>query len=159
MLEFNWKLNQSVYRNLLKIKGISSTTANKLCGFIGISINTLYSDLLPHKLDQLNLLLSFYKKRNYPFNLNSITDLDPHYSVNHKLSSSHKKAPLSPLASPIELALDEYTKSNIVESIKLNTYKGRRFKYGYPVHGQRTRCNARTARKLNRLSRINVSNY
>lgn len=151
MLEFNWKLNQSVYRNLLKIKGISSTTAKKICGFIGISHNTLYSDVLPHKLDQLNLLLSFYKKRNYPFTLQSITDLDPQSSAKENRTLYNNKLQLSPLASPIELALDEYNKSNIVQSIKLNTYKGRRYKYGYPVKGQRTRCNGRTARKLNRI--------
>ena len=55
------------------------------------------------------------------------------------------------LHTPILSNLEEYRKENIKMLINLNTYRGRRFKQGYPVKGQRTRSNAKTARKLNRV--------
>jgi len=39
-------------------------------------------------------------------------------------------------------------KDNIQRLIKLNTFRGIRHKFGYPVRGQRTRSNAKTSKKL-----------
>jgi small subunit ribosomal protein S13 len=39
---------------------------------------------------------------------------------------------------------------NLYRHISLNTNKGRRLKLGLPVHGQRTRSNAKSARKVNK---------
>jgi hypothetical protein len=60
-------LNKSVLRNLLLIKGISKTLALKTCALLGISPNTPYSSLSPHKIDQLNLKLSLFRKNLTPF--------------------------------------------------------------------------------------------
>lgn len=40
---------------------------------------------------------------------------------------------------------------NIQHLININSYKGKRHLKGLPVHGQRTRTNSRTTRKLNSL--------
>jgi small subunit ribosomal protein S13 len=52
---------------------------------------------------------------------------------------------------PIITSLEEYKKEKIKILINLNTWRGRRYKQGYPVRGQRTRSNAKTARRLNRM--------
>lgn len=41
--------------------------------------------------------------------------------------------------------------ANINRLVKVGSYRGSRHKHGYPVRGQRTRSNAKTAKLLNRL--------
>jgi ribosomal protein S13 len=177
-----------VFRNLLEIKGISTTLALKICALLGISSNTIYSKLSPHKVDQLNLLLSLYRKKTSPFLVTS--NVVSHSNVPLNQKEQQKKdylmlpgiksangitkvgqfgghpeslTGLSPagkgvaqmgekiLHSPILSSLDEFKKENIKILINLNALRGRRFKQGYPVRGQRTRSNAKTARRLNRM--------
>lgn len=191
MFEFNWKKNKTVYLNLLGIKGISHTTAKKLCALLGISHNTLYTQLANHKLDLLNLLLNLYNKKTNVLTINSLVDLIefsspknvnfsllpsvisllPHQkgSNSHLIGKEEKKGGILLLDhkiipsekqwvekgnmnhNPIQNSLDTLKKENIISLIQLNTYRGRRFKFGYPVKGQRTRSNAKTAHKLNRI--------
>ncbi|RHZ81038.1 hypothetical protein Glove_126g29 [Diversispora epigaea] len=49
----------------------------------------------------------------------------------------------------IESDLKREVKNNILHHRAIGTYKGKRHAMGYPVRGQKTRTNARTARKLN----------
>jgi ribosomal protein S13 len=51
----------------------------------------------------------------------------------------------------IEDQLKDYIKNNIHNLIKINAYRGRRLKHGYPARGQRTRTNAHTAKRLNKF--------
>lgn len=44
-------------------------------------------------------------------------------------------------------------RSNIALKRAIGSYQGMRHAMGLPVHGQRTRTNAKTARKLNRVER------
>lgn len=214
-----------MFRNLLQIKGISTATATKMCFLLGVSSNTIYSKLSTHKIDQLNLLLSIYKKKTSPFYFNAlihdvnslfalsrgpntpVTPKDPAYprppvtggcssrrgaggnfpygeigvfsaigrkvgetplggaphlveehlgNRGEKVLGAENMSPRVPkgqriLHSPILTSLDDFKKENLKILITLNTYRGRRFKYGYPVKGQRTRSNGRTARRLNRI--------
>lgn len=142
-------------------------TAVKLCYFLGISINTKFIDLAPHKLDLLNTLLSFYNKLVLrPFLFNHITDLAARglFNENKKDSSSGIDSNLPRLFSlknhlsllyhtPILSNLNNFNNSNLLLLINLNTYRGRRYKLNYPVRGQRTRSNANTAYKLNRIKK------
>ncbi|ODO09356.1 hypothetical protein I350_02956 [Cryptococcus amylolentus CBS 6273] len=41
----------------------------------------------------------------------------------------------------------------------VGTYRGRRHAAGYPVHGQRTQTNAKTAKKHNRVERRNMGTF
>lgn len=195
MFEFDWKLNKSVFRNLLRIRGISHTTAIKLCALLGISKKIKYSELSSHKLDQLQLLLSYYSKKSKVFSLNSLSDLNGSQRIAPSFGGQEPSV-ISPILAttgeqskitetikpslgkwshvwvdtnqrwlgqpsvmlsqnmqhnPIMNSLDVLKRENILSLINLNTYRGRRFKFGYPVKGQRTRTNANTARKLNRI--------
>ena len=169
-----------MFRNLLEIKGISTTLALKICALLGISGNTIYSKLSPHKVDQLNLLLSLYRKKTSPFLVTSNVVSHSNLPLNQKeqlnkdylmlgggrLLETHTtpdstneitnlvsfgKIGEKILHSPILSSLDEFKKENIKILINLNALRGRRFKQGYPVRGQRTRSNAKTARRLNRM--------
>jgi small subunit ribosomal protein S13 len=173
-----------VFRNLLEIKGISTTLALKICALLGISGHTIYSKLSPHKVDQLNLLLSLYRKKTSPFLVTSNVVSQPNLpegSLAHRACSAPGGGGVTPpkadylmfaeqhldcgathmdiqnklgekiLHSPILSNLDEFKKENIKILINLNALRGRRFKQGYPVRGQRTRSNAKTARRLNRM--------
>jgi small subunit ribosomal protein S13 len=159
-----------VFRNLLEIKGISTTLALKICALLGISGNTIYSKLSPHKVDQLNLLLSLYRKKTSPFLVTSNVVSHSNVPLNQKEKQKKDYLMLPAneitnleqlggmaqmgekiLHSPILSSLDEFKKENIKILINLNALRGRRFKQGYPVRGQRTRSNAKTARRLNRM--------
>ncbi len=132
MFEIEWKIKESVYRNLLQIKGVSHTLASKICAILGISTKTIYSSLAPHKVDKLNIWISIFRKKNAPFKL----EIGDKSTINFN---------------PIIENLEEFKKDNIKMLISLNALRGRRFKQGYPVRGQRTRSNARTAKRLNRM--------
>ncbi|CAG8778915.1 4396_t:CDS:2, partial [Racocetra fulgida] len=49
----------------------------------------------------------------------------------------------------IETDLKREVINNIMHHRSIGTYKGKRHVMGYPVRGQRTKTNARTARRLN----------
>lgn len=55
--------------------------------------------------------------------------------------------------SEIELGLISKIQDNITKFIDINSYYGSRHKLGFPVRGQRTRSNAKTAHKLNKKLR------
>ncbi|KAJ3105590.1 hypothetical protein HDU97_007932 [Phlyctochytrium planicorne] len=49
----------------------------------------------------------------------------------------------------IETELRREVSNNIANLVQIGCYRGLRHKAGLPVHGQRTRTNAQTAKKLN----------
>lgn len=49
----------------------------------------------------------------------------------------------------IESDLRREVRNNILHHRAIGSYKGKRHAMGYPVRGQKTRTNARTARRLN----------
>lgn len=51
---------------------------------------------------------------------------------------------------PIQFRLKKFEHHHITNLIKAKSYKGMRHELSYPVRGQRTRTNAKTARRLNR---------
>lgn len=53
----------------------------------------------------------------------------------------------------IEAELKREYRANIMHHKHIGTVRGRRHTLGFPVHGQRTHSNAKTARKLNRIDR------
>lgn len=52
----------------------------------------------------------------------------------------------------IDITLKNKIKKNIQQKIKMNSIIGKKHRLHFPVRGQRTRSNARTAKKLNRYS-------
>ncbi|KAI9228409.1 MAG: hypothetical protein DHS80DRAFT_27268 [Piptocephalis tieghemiana] len=76
--------------------------------------------------------------------------------------SIHRTAKLQELTEPqinalsthltnmtLEADLRRQTQNNIIRLRRINTYRGRRLAAGLPVRGQRTRTNAKTAKRLN----------
>ncbi|AMD22839.1 HHR070Wp [Eremothecium sinecaudum] len=53
----------------------------------------------------------------------------------------------------IEGSAKAIVKENIALKRRIGSYQGLRHAQGLPVHGQKTRSNAKTAKKLNRLDR------
>lgn len=62
-----------------------------------------------------------------------------------------KKDPLKELK--IETDLRREVRENIAHHRMIGSYVGRRHVMGLPVRGQRTRTNAKTAKKLNKVER------
>ena len=91
--------------NLIK-NNIGPFNTKLISNELGISKNTLETNLSPDKAEKLSKLLISLKK-------------------------------------------EKTEKSNINRLIKVGSYRGSRHRLGYPVRGQRTRSNAKTAWKLN----------
>ena len=121
MIKLNHKLQQT--------KGIGPALAKQICLYLGVSIKTSYKMVNYEKIDQLNKLYGFLRKLNKP-------------TLNKKIGSL--------IFSPIDSHLNLYIKEKILHTINQNNYKGKRHKLGFPVRGQRTRCNYKTARRLNK---------
>lgn len=106
------------------------------------------------------LTISTYLLKHYGINHNKLQNLliaigleskTKYKSVTkEKLHKLNKILQYYKLQSLIEQPLKNKIYSNIAVKIKLNTLQGKRHRLKYPVKGQRTRSNARTAKKLNR---------
>ncbi len=175
MFEIEWKKEKSVYRNLLKIKGISKTFATIVTALLGISKDTKYGELDQEKQEELNLCFANYKKKTAPFSImnfakNSLTQelnklkrsesselekVQPdwvhlsNYSPN-SINLVEQELTKDRIATPILSSLDAFNSANIKMLINSGTLRGKRIKLGYPVRGQRTRSNGKTAKRLNR---------
>ena len=53
----------------------------------------------------------------------------------------------------IDKLLKDEINANIAKKVEINSYQGLRHKEGLPVHGQNTKSNGRTAKKLNKSPR------
>lgn len=110
--------NQTVYRNLLMVKGLGPLKTKKICNKLGIAQHTLLEHVTKEKKENLNKELMILRKNN-----------------------------------TIETGLSTLIHENILKLISIHSQKGLRHKLGYPVRGQRTRSNAKTAKKLNKKLR------
>jgi small subunit ribosomal protein S13 len=123
---------KKVYYTLIKSKGIGPSLALKICTSLGISLKTTYNTLSPEKLEGLAQIMGYLRRISIP-------------------SPMPNKIGQAIIMSPIDSLLYQFNKKNILKLVELNTYRGRRHKLGYPVRGQRTRSNARTAKKLRQI--------
>ena len=131
MLEKNFRKEFSILKNLKKIKGISNASANFICLKLGVSPQILYKDISKRKLNLLSSILTNLKRES-------------HLGMKEGNEYFLKKI-------IIDRNLSLTFKEKINEQIKLNTHRGRRIKYGFPAHGQRTSSNAKTAKKAKKL--------
>ena len=116
-----------VYYTLLQSKGIGPSLAKNICSYLGISPHSYYHSLSPEKLEGLNQVMGFLRRLSSPSLLPST---------------------LIPVG-PIDSLLTQFRVRNVSSLVDLNTFRGRRHKLSFPVRGQRTRSNGRTARRLN----------
>ena len=120
------KVNK-VYYTLLLTKGIGPSLAKNICSYLGISPHSCFNSLSPEKLEGLSQVMGFLRRLSAPSLLPST-----HLAVG-----------------PIDSLLTQFRDLNIAKLVDLNTFRGRRHKLGFPVRGQRTRSNGRTAKRLN----------
>lgn len=130
MLEKNFKKEETLYKNLKTIKGISHSSAIKICQQLGLNYYIIYNNISKKKLNKLSSILTNLKR--------STQSSDP----------THVRVCRAKL---IDRNLKLITKENINKLIELNTYRGKRIKYGYPANGQRTSSNAKTAKQTKKL--------
>jgi len=138
MLEKNFKKEFTLFKNLKNIKGISNSSANFICKKLGVSSFIIYKDLSKKKINKLSSILTSLKRNSSLENNDSL------------IPSSHSRNPKK-WNLIIDRNLSLTFKENINKLIQLNTHRGRRIKYGYPAHGQRTSSNAKTAKKTKKL--------
>jgi ribosomal protein S13 len=158
----------------LRLKSLSKTHTEKLYSLLSKfkkqshldyvlqDINPLYfsspannysfirEQLSPNKLDDINETLIFFinKKATYTyFHSFYLTGSDSTHLYSKEGRELENKLDRNII---IDESLEEYEKTNITSLVATNTYRGRRLKLGYPSRGQRTRTNARTARRLNK---------
>lgn len=212
MIETQLDTNRTIYRNLLKIKGLGRSRTQKLLKILGWNKNIKVKDIDRKNMEKLLIILAKIKKQTSNMSTTLIEDFEQSntsstdlfirqliktnddYKITYSTSNTFQiggkgvmnmintknivntlhNFSLDVKHSPskdniiikgekkgkkerskeiwlIEENLVEFKKKNILNLIETNAHRGRRFKYGYPVKGQRTRSNANTAHKLNRI--------
>ncbi|KAK9897441.1 S13-like H2TH domain-containing protein [Cystobasidium minutum MCA 4210] len=136
-------------RKLLKIAltsfhGISHNTSRLICARLGFHDRLLVSELTEPQINELSALLS--SPQSYMSSHASSSE-----SSNAAAGTSREYNQLSNLI--IESDLRREVRANIQHHRTVGSYKGRRHAMGFPVRGQRTKSNAKTAKKLNRVER------
>lgn len=149
---------------LTSFYGISHTTARKLCARLQLHEAATVSSLTDTQVNSLSAYLSSPGSipAQKPSPTAAILGLASSSAPNPtKLPPSQRPAPSSDLLRSIVLESDlrRQLQSNIAHHRTIGTYRGRRHVQGLPVRGQRTRRNAQTARKLNRVERRGMATW
>ncbi|TIA80872.1 hypothetical protein E3P92_02735 [Wallemia ichthyophaga] len=110
---------------LTRFYGIGLTTSERICAYLSIHDKAKIGQLPEHTVTELSSFLS----------------APPALPQTHYLSNFKMEA---------DLRRD--VRANIDHHRQIGSYKGRRHGQGLPVRGQNTHSNARTARRVNRLS-------
>ncbi|TIA88937.1 hypothetical protein E3P99_02316 [Wallemia hederae] len=110
---------------LTRFYGIGLSTSERICAYLSIHDKARIGQLPEHQMTSLSSFLS----------------APPTLPATHALSDFK-----------IEADLRRQVRSNIEHHRQIGSYKGRRHGQGLPVRGQNTHSNARTARRVNRLS-------
>lgn len=107
---------------------------------ISIALTNIYGIGISTSLKILNKLNINPNIKVYNLTENNI------FKLNYILEKEYK----------LENQLKYITSLNIKHLIEINSYKGKRFKLGLPVNGQRTRTNSKTIRKLKNIILKNI---
>ncbi|CEH12422.1 s13-like h2th domain-containing protein [Ceraceosorus bombacis] len=129
--------------------GIGYSQASKLCSRLSLHKHAKVENLTDAQINLLSAYLS--SPGSIPARPANPT------SPNLPASQRHNPAD-DPLRSIVlEADLRRVHVANIAHHRTVGSYKGRRHAQGFPVRGQRTQTNARTAKKLNRIDRRGFS--
>lgn len=144
---------------LTRFVGIGHHTANLICARLQLHPALTVADLSEHQIGRISALLSSpptTPPTNHelaPFDgipAPSTLDFDSGPTPKPRLLSKSED-PLQRLI--IESDLRREVRANIAHHRAIGSYRGKRHALGFPVNGQRTHTNAKTARKLNRVER------
>ncbi|WFD36515.1 hypothetical protein MCUN1_003398 [Malassezia cuniculi] len=154
------------YHKLVRIAltyfyGISHATARRICARIGVHERATVSSLTETQVTELSAYLSSPASipARAPARTSPFPGVPPAPQPEDIVPPSQRAHPSSdPLRSiVIEGDLRRQVLADIAHHRSIGTYIGRRHAAGYPVRGQRTQSNARTARRLNRIERRQFS--
>lgn len=132
---------------LTSFKGIGPTTSLQICRRLQLHDRLQVSQLSEQQVNALSALLSAPASSRMPSTPTAGFPSLPSSST----TAEAKADPLATLL--IESDLRREVRANIAHQRTIGSYSGRRHAMGYPVHGQRTKTNARTAKRLNRVER------
>ncbi|PLW35640.1 hypothetical protein PCASD_10205 [Puccinia coronata f. sp. avenae] len=146
---------------LTRIVGIGHYTANQICARLQIHKALTVGELSEHQIGRLSALLSSPPTTPPPNHPVAALDGIPAPSTLDFEAAgpvppqprllSLDQDPLQRLL--IESDLRREVRANIAHHRAIGSYKGKRHALGFPVNGQRTHTNAKTARKLNKVER------
>ena len=118
-----------IWQNLHKIPGIGRFAANEICHQLTLMPKSKWGSLTPK---QATVIEQFLNKHRPLLNLPASKVMDQY-------------SPTAGLVGPEFIREKEKYRD---QRIKLGTRKGKRIAKGMPVNGQKTRSNAKTAKKL-----------
>ncbi|KAA1138521.1 hypothetical protein PGTUg99_025463 [Puccinia graminis f. sp. tritici] len=159
ILGVNLPEHKLVRIGLTRFVGIGHYTANLICARLQIHKALTVGELSEHQIGRLSALLS--SPPTTPPTNHRVAELDgiPAPSTLDFDSGPSPQPKLLSLADDplqrllIESDLRREVRANIAHHRAIGSYKGKRHALGFPVNGQRTHTNAKTARKLNKVER------
>jgi small subunit ribosomal protein S13 len=138
--------------------GISNHTSRLICARLSLHERMPVSQLSEIQINQLSALLSEPAAATIPstpysssFGPSPPPPVPSQEVAKSKKGEEQSNDPLARLV--IEQDLRRKVRTNIQHMRSIGTYRGRRHAMGLPVNGQRTRSNAKTAKRLNKVDR------
>ncbi|KAG0140205.1 hypothetical protein CROQUDRAFT_375703 [Cronartium quercuum f. sp. fusiforme G11] len=144
---------------LLQYVGIGHYTAKLICNRLQFHPQLTVGDMTEHQIARLSALLSSPSTSPPPNHILSALDgIQPPSILDYQAHDPPRPKTLSLDADPlqrliIESDLRREVRANIAHHRAVGSYRGKRHALGFPVNGQRTHTNAKTAKKLNRVDR------
>ncbi|KAF8557298.1 S13-like H2TH domain-containing protein [Imleria badia] len=142
--------------------GVGNKTAHRLCARLQIHDRQKIRDLTPTQVTELASFLASPSTapplRRMPlasFKFKPPPVSTPIEDIRRKAVEDSVSGPPDPLKSlKIESEAKRVVRENIAHLRMIGSYVGKRHAMGLPVRGQNTQSNAKTAKKLNRVSRF-----
>ncbi|OAV94867.1 hypothetical protein PTTG_00771 [Puccinia triticina 1-1 BBBD Race 1] len=159
ILGVNLPEHKLVRIGLTRFVGIGHYTANLICARLQIHKSLTVGELSEHQIGRLSALLS--SPPTTPPTNHKVAELDgiaAPSTLDFDSGPSPQPRLLSITDDPLQRLLIESdlrreVRANIAHHRAIGSYKGKRHALGFPVNGQRTHTNAKTARKLNKVER------
>ncbi|EJU05275.1 mitochondrial 30S ribosomal protein S13 [Dacryopinax primogenitus] len=142
-----------VYRALRSFYGLNYHLSQRLCSRFQIHLRTRVSELTDPQISALSAYLSSPSTVAPPLRCQRAP---PGFraSLSDPLPAPERSKRMDDLALlKLESEGRRVVRENIAHYREIGTYRGRRHAMGFPVRGQNTQSNARTARRMNRLER------
>ncbi|CAH7683700.1 30s ribosomal protein s13 [Phakopsora pachyrhizi] len=146
---------------LTRFVGVGHHTAKLICSRLQLHSGLTVAELSEHQIGRISALLSSPSTSPPPnhsiapldgIHPPSTLDYDSIASASPKPKILHiSEDPLQRLI--VESDLRREVRANIAHHRAIGSYRGKRHALGFPVNGQRTHTNAKTAKKLNRIER------
>ncbi|MBW0463294.1 hypothetical protein O181_003009 [Austropuccinia psidii MF-1] len=144
---------------LTKFVGVGHHTAKLICARLNLHSALTVGELTEHQIGRISALLSSPSTTpppNHP--LAPLDGIAPPSAIDYDSGPEAQARLLAVSVDPLQSLLIESdlrreVRANIAHHRAIGSYRGKRHALGFPVNGQRTHTNAKTAKKLNRVER------